>query len=93
MTPYRQGVRLEYLARDILLQEGYTVIRSAGSKGPVDLVAFNHNQILFIQVKAAGQNRPADLEKLSQITIPPCAQMQVWERAGRGWKIQNITRE
>ncbi len=93
MTPYRQGVRLEYLARDTLLQEGYTVIRSAGSKGPVDLVAANYNQILFIQVKAAGQTRPADLKKLSQLTIPPFVQVQIWERSGRGWKIQTISQE
>lgn len=93
MTPYRQGVRLEYLARDTLMKEGYTVIRSAGSKGPVDLVAFNNQHTLLIQVKAAGQTHPADLEKLSQLTIPPCAQVQIWERAGRGWKIQTIPQE
>ena len=50
MTHYQRGMRLERLARDLLREQGYTVtpycahavgasVRSAGSKGVIDLVA------------------------------------------------------
>ena len=35
---YRNGRAAEYAARDVLLAEGYTVMRAAGSKGAADLV-------------------------------------------------------
>ena len=35
---YVAGRRAEYEARDILLSEGYAVMRAAGSKGAADLV-------------------------------------------------------
>lgn len=36
MSNYARGARLERLARQALERDGYTVIRAAGSKGPVD---------------------------------------------------------
>ena len=50
---YTRGRRVEYLARDRLRQKGYCVIRSAGSRTPVDLVAGKHRQVLFVQTKRA----------------------------------------
>jgi Holliday junction resolvase len=40
MTQGTAGRRFEWKVRDALRADGYTVIRSAGSKGAVDLVAF-----------------------------------------------------
>jgi len=48
---YTRGRRVEYLARDRLRQRGFCVIRSAGSRTPVDLVAGKHRQVLFVQTK------------------------------------------
>lgn len=52
MTNYRRGQRAEWKARDLLLEQGaITVIRAAGSKGPIDLVAIGRNQTRLVQVK------------------------------------------
>lgn len=50
-TPYQKGVRAEYLLANELREQGWTVIRSAGSKGPADLVAWKEPDIRLIQVK------------------------------------------
>ena len=39
MTRYQSGRELEYRVRDLLSEAGYFVVRSAGSRGPVDLIA------------------------------------------------------
>jgi len=54
MTRYSDGYRFECTTRDALKTDGYEVIRSAGSKGKVDLVAFKTGQILFVQNKLNG---------------------------------------
>ncbi len=60
MSRYAKGRRAEWKARDWLLAKvpGSHVIRSAGSKGPVDLVHLTHLGIRLYQVKA-GAKRPA----------------------------------
>ena len=78
MTPYQRGVRLEYLARDVLRHRGYSVVRSAGSHGAIDLVALNEREVLLIQVKQTGQSVGAALDKLSEVPGPRCAHRQVW---------------
>jgi Holliday junction resolvase len=50
-TNYERGRALEYDARARLTADGYFVIRSAGSKGVVDLCAIKLPDILFIQCK------------------------------------------
>jgi Holliday junction resolvase len=55
---YQRGTALENRVRKRLEANGYFVIRSAGSKTPVDLVAIKRGQILFIQCKRGG-NLPA----------------------------------
>ncbi len=39
MTRYSAGRALEWRVRDLLVQAGFLVVRSAGSKSPVDLLA------------------------------------------------------
>jgi Holliday junction resolvase len=50
-TNYERGRALEYDARAKLTADGYFVIRSAGSKGVVDLCAIKLPQVLFVQCK------------------------------------------
>jgi len=54
VTAYERGRRAEYRVRYVLQSQGYLVVRSAGSKTPVDLVAINPStrEILLIQVKS-----------------------------------------
>lgn len=50
---YKKGARKEYKIKKQLEGEGWFVVRSAGSKGAADLVAFNKetHEIKLIQVK------------------------------------------
>ena len=78
MTPYQRGARLEYRARDVLRQQGYVVVRSAGSHGPADLIALNRREILLVQVKHAGQPLRPALNALASLPTPPHTRKQVW---------------
>ncbi len=78
MTAYQRGVRLEYLARTLLRQHGYAVIRSAGSHSPIDLVAFKAREVLLVQVKKAGQPLRLPLQQLRAWPAPPHTRKQVW---------------
>lgn len=52
-NPYKKGARLERRTKKRLEDDGYLVIRSAGSHGPVDLVCFKGVEpVRLVQVKA-----------------------------------------
>lgn len=89
VSHYAIGARLERLARASLQRNGYRVIRSAGSKGAVDLAAFNTEHVLLIQVKA-DRITPADRSKLAAFPAPPNALRQFWVRAAEGWNIIDV---
>lgn len=59
---YAGGVDFERAARDRLRDDGYEVVRSAGSKGShkIDLVAIKHGHVLFVQCKRNGTLPPAE---------------------------------
>ena len=75
VTRYERGRNAEYAVikyfRDKL---NCTVTRSAGSKGPWDLVAVNSEGVFFVQVKSyTGEKEPAykDAEaSLKKVDIP-----------------------
>ena len=55
MSSYRKGRALEYAVIRKLIKEGFCFfIRSAGSKGAIDVLASNGMEILAIQVKKNG---------------------------------------
>ena len=55
MTHYAKGCSFEYKARNKLQAAGYLVVRSAGSKGPADLVALRQGEVLLVQAKKNGR--------------------------------------
>lgn len=59
VSHYRAGRDLEHEVRHQLEGDGYSVIRSAGSKGAVDLIAIKVGQVLFVQVKRTTAPGPA----------------------------------
>ena len=88
MTHYAAGRRLEYIARDALRAQGYTVIRSAGSKGAVDLVAIGLDDVRLIQVKAEGQSITGAVKALAALPSPAGVRREVWTWKGRaGWAV------
>jgi Holliday junction resolvase len=50
-TAYRRGYNFEDRCRRALEGQGYVVVRSAGSKGPADLVAMRGGVTLLVQCK------------------------------------------
>jgi len=81
-TSYKKGRRIEYLAKKKLEAEGYLVIRSAASKGPIDLVAVR-NTVRFIQVKGRRPQRK-ELEKLWCLRHDyPALKVEVWVYQGK----------
>lgn len=51
MTNYERGRSFEYYLKKKLEEEGFLVIRSAGSKGIFDLVAIKEEEVYLIQCK------------------------------------------
>jgi Holliday junction resolvase len=60
---YKTGYRAERRAIAKLVKQGYFVIRSAGSKTPVDILALRGNEIKLIQVKVMAKKRESELKK------------------------------
>ncbi len=93
MTHYAVGRRLEYRARDELIAQGYTVVRSAGSKGPIDLVAIGpatgRRTVRLIQVKARSP-RSADRLKLAAVSAPRGVQREIWQWRAGTWHIHPV---
>lgn len=67
MSKYRNGRAFEYKVRDALKARGYFVLRSAGSKSPVDLAALSHTGILLVQCKRSGRLGIAEWNQLYEL--------------------------
>jgi Holliday junction resolvase len=90
-TNYEKGVRVERLARKLLEDAGYYVIRSAGSKGAADLVAIDETHVQLIQVKVKGQVNSEAKNKLEQIKVPAGVDKVIWEYLGRNeWEFYPV---
>lgn len=65
---YRAGADFEREVRKALVQDGYEVIRSAGSKTKVDLIAWKSlGPVLLVQCKRDGRISPAERTKLLEL--------------------------
>ena len=86
-SKYRAGRDLEYAAARDLEDNGYFVIRAAGSHGLADLIAFKTEQVLIVQCKTDGKmtaRQRCDLAALAAMVpglggIPLIAR---WEATG-----------
>jgi len=88
MSQYKRGRQAEYWARDQLLQDGFhTVVRSAASKGPIDLVAIGKHLIKLVQVKRTARKQlpryGEDLDALRALDaegagLPECVVKELW---------------
>ena len=64
-SKYRIGLIFEYEVRDWLEERGWMVVRSAGSKTPIDLVAVRNNQTLLVQCKKGTKPPKKEREGLA----------------------------
>lgn len=61
---YRIGRAVEYRVRDQLREHGYFVLRSPGSRSPMDLIAIRVGVVLMIQCKRGGVLGPKSWNEL-----------------------------
>jgi len=83
------GREIEYKIQKFLEDQGYDTLRSAGSKGAFDIIAWNENVTRRIQAKRekkrASYNK--DLEKIDKSKSPPFTTKELWVwRTGKGWR-------
>jgi Holliday junction resolvase len=80
---YRAGSRLERLWMAQMKQKGYAVVRSAGSRGVIDCIAWNETEIIMAQIKNGNRAwNAADLETLRQLPRPANASVLLVIRDG-----------
>ena len=90
---YRRGADLERAAKRYLEDNGYYVIKSAGSKGVADLVAIKPGETLYVQCKLDGYLLPDERVRFRQAALKSGAVPLVarWTKNGRaarrlGWR-------
>jgi Holliday junction resolvase len=81
---YEKGVRSELAIKKMLESDEQIVVRSAGSKGAVDLVSRNLEFVTFIQVKN-GQydtkgSRLEELRQEAKDSINPNSVYELWTK-------------
>jgi len=93
-SKYIRGRRAEYRVIKKLKADGYTTIRSAGSKGLWDVIAYNWDNMswLVIQVKIGKKPSLREMTKL-RIEHVPFALKQIWIVKDRQKEIGIITIE
>lgn len=80
---YRAGTRLERLWMAQMKQQGYQVMRAAGSRGKVDCVAWNDSELIMAQVKNGDRAwNERDLQALRIMPRPPGAKVFLVVRDG-----------
>jgi Holliday junction resolvase len=89
-VPYLTGYRAEKTAMAQLKGEGFEVMRSAGSHGFWDIVAYNRRVVRFIQLKVIGTGEKRIFSKLRDdlalVEMPPYVVKELWiSERRRGW--------
>lgn len=84
MTNYARGRRKEWKVRDLFIEQGYYVVRAAGSLGYIDLIALGTSNSLFvqticIQVKS-NKFTKAEKAKMKEFRkiLNPTVRLQAW---------------
>lgn len=85
MTAYSDGRKLEYATQHELEANGYITLRTAGSKGAVDVIGFKQGEIVMVQCKLSGKLGPAERAKVYGLAsmvgaVPLVAR---WHKEGR----------
>lgn len=87
--------RFENELMDFLGERGYACLRSAGSRGPVDVLAIDKRSVRIIQVKSTYDfNRQGNTtifrqaaDGLLSLPCPPNTTKEIWVRVLRGgWR-------
>lgn len=78
MNKYSKGRRFEYKIMRLLKADGYNVLRSAGSHGLYDIVAWNSKEVRFIQAKHKDYVSPQEINKIWEDSMPAVCRREIW---------------
>jgi Holliday junction resolvase len=95
MTNYRRGYEIERKIVNMLRDEGYIAVRSAGSHSPIDVFGIKPDIIRLVQVKRVKTYREhmfdADIGELEALQAPPCCSKELWIwKDGFGWIMPKV---
>lgn len=97
LTNARRGREAEKMCADELASRGYLAFRSAGSRGPFDVIGINRQEILLVQVgrtkNHARRRLPKKLRQLMRAVCPdsPIIRRQLWAYVdGSGWTVTEV---
>lgn len=93
-TKYTKGRTVEHKVIHFLTESGYHALRSAGSKGAFDVIAFNDKTVRFIQVKHTsdkGTSYAAELRKMASTLVPEWCTKELWVHMDRAQFVKIYT--
>ncbi|MEM3516901.1 MAG: restriction endonuclease [Candidatus Bathyarchaeia archaeon] len=89
MNSYQKGRAFEYIIMRKLAKEGYRfIIRSAGSKGAIDVLASNGLERLAIQVKKNGYLKAEEKMRLIEAAKAFMAKPLIAFKKGSRWRMK-----
>ena len=77
-TNYEKGRAAEYKAMHQLRADGYAVLRTAGSHGMYDVIAWNPDTVRFIQIKRDCKPTKGELAALEAAHVPDGCTKELW---------------
>jgi len=87
-TNYNRGRYHEFAAVLHLKSLGYTAHRNAGSHGAWDVIGVNATEVRLIQVKAKGKVDAKARGLMTDLAVPACVRLEIWEKVRGGWKVE-----
>lgn len=81
------GIKWEYTIRGYLHMLGYRTLRSAGSRSPIDLLAWKGDEVVAIQAKKENKKTPyaKDVYDLAGTPLPTGWKRELWLKRARNF--------
>ena len=76
-NPKQKGTHAEHKSMRYFEAQGFVCVRSAGSLGAFDFIAFGAQEIILCQVKCNGWPDPAEREKMAGVPCPANCRKEV----------------
>jgi len=91
MSNYSRGRDFEWQVRDYLRENGYEVVRAAGSKTKLDLIAMKPRQLIFVQCKRSALPSPAERMRVAELAGMVGAVPAIARKVRGGVRLDAIT--